>query len=236
MPVRENSFITPYEGALVKKLIQAIDLNTSLAKWVDAAGTDFPPEAPVLQALIQRIELTNQQFDEQWYRYWELCEKRRQFVNEPEDGIKLINERLWEDISYQFKGGTVANDLLKVLYLKIHRLQLPSFPANRRKPVIYKDLRLHEDSYALLGQYFSWLLDLLQIVSFRPKTPFCCLEEYRERACQFNRLTQEVTQAAEVLRTIQLTQHQLYRQLNQVMTAARGRLLAYKREAKRVID
>ncbi|MVM29239.1 hypothetical protein GO755_04280 [Spirosoma sp. HMF4905] len=235
MPVRENSFMTPYESALSKKLSQAIELSSSLTKWANATGNDFPPEESILQALIQHIQFANRQFEEQWQRYWELCEKRRQLAHESEDGIKPINERLWDDIGYQFKGGTVANDLIKILYLKIHRLQLPVFPANRRKPVLYKDLRLHEDSYALLGQYFSWLLDLLQIVDFIPVNPSYCLKEFREQARQFNVLTQEVTQEAEILRTIQLTQSHLYKQLNQVMNTVRGRLLTYKRDTKRVM-
>jgi len=222
--------MTPYEGVLTKKLAQAIELGANLTRWVNATGNEFPPEEPVLQALIQRIESTNKLFDEQWHRYWDLSEKRRRFVHEPEGGIKSINERLWVDIGYQFKGGTVANDLLKVLYQKIHRLSLPCFPVTRRKPVLYKDLRLHEDSYALLGQYFSWLLDLLQIVNFSPLISPCCLEDYRVQARQFNALTQEATQAAEILRNSQLTQHHLYRQLNQVMSAARGRMLTYKRK------
>ncbi|MVM38964.1 hypothetical protein GO730_17790 [Spirosoma sp. HMF3257] len=93
-------------------------------------------------------------------------------------------------------------------------------------------MRLHEDSYALLGQYFSWLLDLLQIVNFIPVNPAYCLKEFREQARQFNELTLEASREAEILRTIQLTQSQSYRQLNQVMSAVRGRLLTYKRETK----
>ncbi|QDK82584.1 hypothetical protein EXU85_29830 [Spirosoma sp. KCTC 42546] len=228
--------MTPYEGSLTKKLTQAIELRASLTKWIAVSGNDVPPEEPVLQALIQRIEAINTQFDEQWQLYWELSEKRRLITQDSRTGIKPQNERLWEEIGHQFKGGTVGNDLIKVLYLKIHHLQLPRFPANRRKPLLYKDLRLHEDSYALLGQYFCWLLDLLQIIGFTPLSQAYCLKELREQVRQFTRLTQEVTQEAETLRNLQLTQHQLYRQLNQVMSAARGRLLTYKREAKRVID
>lgn len=228
--------MTPYEGLLTKKLAQAVELGSSLRKWANASGNGSPPEEPVLLALIQRIELANQQFDDQWYRYWEICEKRRQLAYDAERGIKSINERLWEDTGYQFKGGTVANDLIKILYLKIHRLAIPTFPATRRKPVLYKDLRLHEDSYALLGQYFNWLLDLLQIVNFIPVISPYCLKDYREQACQFNTLTQEVSQEAEALRNSQLTQSQLYKQLNQVMSAVRGRLLTYKREAKQAMN
>ncbi|GAB4042363.1 hypothetical protein [Spirosoma litoris] len=227
--------MTPYESALTKKLTQAIELNSRLTGWVKGDDNDFPPEAPVLQTVIQRIETTNRQLDEQWHRYWELCEQRRQLAYESEGAIKPLNEQLWTDIGYQFKGGTVANDLLKVLYLKIHRLPLPRFPANRRKPVHYKDLRVHEDSYALLGQYFSWLIDLLQIVDFMPITSAYCLAAFREQARQFNMMTQEVTQEAEKLRNMQLTQSHLYKQLNQVMTAARGRLLVYKRETKQEV-
>ncbi|MVM38965.1 hypothetical protein GO730_17795 [Spirosoma sp. HMF3257] len=105
IPVRETSFLTPYEGSLAKKLAQAVELSASLRKWANASGNDSPSEESVLLALIQRIELTNQQFDEQWYRYWEVCEKRTQLTYDAECGIKPINERLWEDTGYQFKGG-----------------------------------------------------------------------------------------------------------------------------------
>lgn len=224
--------MTPYEGSLTKKLTQAIELRTNLAKWTNATGNHVPPEEPLLRALIQRIEAINQQFDEQWQLYWELSEQRRQLALESGTGIKLLNERLWEEIGPQF-GGTVVNDLIKELYLKIHRLPLPRFPLNRRKPLIYKELRLHEDSYALLGQYFYWLLDLLHTVNVTPLTQAFCLKELRENAHQFIQLTQVVNQESDVLRNIQLTQSQLYRQLNQVMSATRGRLLIYKLDAKR---
>lgn len=226
--------MTPYEGALTKKLTQAIELSDNLSRWVNTFGGDAPPEMPILQALIQRVETTNQQFENQLTLYRALAEKRRQVAQESDDSIKRLNDHLWEDVGYQFKGGTVANDLIKVLYQKIHRLPLPPFPVNRRKPVLCNEVRLHEDSYALLGQYFSWLIDLLQLVRFTTIRPPYCLNELREQATQFVVLTQQVTRESETLRNLQLTQNLLYKQLNQAMSAVRGRLLTCKREGQQI--
>ena len=51
-----NWFMTPYEGALAKKLTQAIELSDNLSKWVKLTGCDSPPEEQILRGLIQRIE------------------------------------------------------------------------------------------------------------------------------------------------------------------------------------
>lgn len=233
VPASKNRcFMTPYEGALTKKLTQAIELNDNLSKWVKTIGRPEPPEESILYGLIQRIEQTNQQFDRQLCRYGELTDQRSRFAQESENGIKFLTNRLWEDSNYQFKSGTVANDLIKILYQKIYRLPLPSFPVNRRRPVLCKEVRLYEDSYALLGQYFGWLVDLLQLVDFTPIRPPYCLKELRQQAEQFNQLTGRIAIESETLRNLQSTQHQLYKQLNQAMGAVRGRLLAYKREAR----
>jgi hypothetical protein len=226
--------MTPYEGALAKKLTQATELSDNLLRWVKTTGRSSPPEEPILRSLIQQIEQTNRQYNRQLHWYEELTDKRNRLVQESENGIKSLTDRLWEDSCYQFKSGMVANDLIKVLYYKIHRLPLPAFPVNRRRPVLCKEVRLYEDSYALLGQYFGWLIDLLQLVNFTPIRPPYCLKSLRQQANQFNLLTVQVAKESETMRNLQLTQHQLYKQLNQAMGAVRGRLLTYKREARQI--
>ncbi len=224
--------MTPYECALTKKLTQAIELNDSLSKLAKAGSNRVAPEAPILQALIREIKSTDQQFDNQLLRYRDLYEKRMQLANGTEGCIKQLNDMLWEDIAYQFKPGTLTNGLIRVIYQKIYRLPLHSFPLAKRKPVLHKDVRLHEDSYALLGRYFSWLIDLLPMINFTPVRSAYCLSELRQRANQFNTLSQQVMNEAETLRSVQFAQSQLYKQLDLAMSAARGRLLLYKREAQ----
>ncbi|MBD2756742.1 hypothetical protein [Spirosoma validum] len=228
--------MTPYEVSLRKKLSQAAELSCTLSNWKKMAGYDSVSEESILQALIQQIETTSQHFDDQLERYRNLSEKRRRLASESDDCIKKLTDRLWEDISYQFRGGTVANDLLKILCQKIHRFPLPDFPVSRRNPLHYKTVRLHEDSYALFGQYFGWLVDLLLVVKFTPVRPPHCLEKLSEQAAQFNVLTQQVMLEAETLRKLQLTKDQLYRQLYQSVRTAKGRLLLYKRETRPATD
>lgn len=228
--------MTPYEVSQRKKLSQATELTCALSNWRKMAGYDSGSEESILQTLIQQIETTNQHFDEQLERYRSLAEKRRQLASESDDCIKKLTDRLWEDISYQFRGGTVANDLLKILCQKIHRFPLPDFPVSNRNPLHYKTVRLHEDSFALLSQYFGWLVDLLLVVKFTPIRPFHCLEKLSEHATQFNTLTQQGIHEAETLRKLQLTKDQLYKQLYQAVRTAKGRLLLYKRETRLMTD
>ncbi|WP_420148983.1 hypothetical protein [Spirosoma sp.] len=228
--------MTPYEASLRKKLTQAITLNSALSKWRTVTGYDSVSEESILQTLIQQIEAVNQQFDNQLQQYQALSERRHHLAAESDDCVKKITCRLWEDIGSQFRGGTVANDLLKILCQKILRFPLPGFPVSKRNPLQYKTVRLYEDSFALLGQYFGWLIDLLSVVNFDPVRPPHCLDELRNRAAQFNTLSQQLMQEAEELRNLQLKQDQLYKQLNQAMRIAKGRLVVYKREIQPVTD
>ena len=227
--------MTPYECVLTKRLTQAIELTDNLSKLIKLTGNEAVPEEPILQALIRQIEVTNQQFDNQLLHYRDLYEKRMRLANGTDGCIKQLNDKLWEDIDYQFKGGTLTNDLIKSLYRKILHVPLHSFPIDKRKPVLHKDIRLHEDAYALLGMYFSWLIDLLPMINFTPVRSAYCLHELRQRASQFNALSQQAMYESEKLRGIQFAQNQLYKQLNQAMSVARERLQMYKREAQRVI-
>ncbi len=233
-PAKISLFMTPYECALSKKLTQAIELNDNLSKLAKADSNGAAPEAPILHALIRQIKTTDQQFDSQLLRYQDLYEKRMRLSNGTDGCIKQLNDMLWEDIAYQFKPGTLTNGLIRVIYRKIYHLPLQSFPLPKRKPVLHKDVRLHEDSYALLGRYFSWLIDLLPMVNFTPVRSAYCLSELRQRANQFNTLSQQVMNEAEMLRSVQFAQSQLYKQLDLAMSAARGRLLLHKREAQRI--
>lgn len=223
--------MTPYEASLRKKLTQAIELKYALEKWREKAGYKSVSEESILQTLIQQIEIVNQQFDDQLQHYEKLSEQRRQLAIGSEDCIKSLTNQLWEDIGYQFRPGTVANDLLKILCQKIQRFPLPEFPISRRNPLDYKTVRLYEDSFALVGQYFGWLVDLLKIVTFTPIRPSYCLDEFRNRVLQYNELTKQVSQEAEMLRGQQLTKDQIYKQLNQTIRATKGRLVIYKRGA-----
>lgn len=227
--------MTPYECVLSKKLTQAIELTDNLSTLVKSIGNKTVDEEPILPALIRQIEATNQQFDNQLLRYRDLYEKRMRLSNGTDGCIKQLTDKLWEDIDYQFKDGTLTNDLIKSLYRKINRLPLHTFPIDKRKPVLHKDVRLHEDTYALLGRYFSWLVDLLPMINFTPVRSAYCLHELRLRASQFNALSQQAMVESEKLRSMQFAQNQLYKQLNQAMSVARGRLQLYKREAQRTI-
>ncbi|MFD2938246.1 hypothetical protein [Spirosoma flavum] len=223
-----------YENTQTKKLTKALGLRDELVRRASLTGTDPAPEAARLQTLIEQIEVTSQQFDRQVDLYWVLAETRRGLANGNDKAIKPLMDPLWKDIICQFRDGTVANDLLKILCQKIQRLLLPTFPVSRKNPAFPKEVRLYEDSYALLGEYFGWLIDLLQIVHFTPNRIRCTLAELQEQAGQFNTLAGQGRQFAETLREIQLTQLLLHRQLDQAIGAARGRMLIYRREARRV--
>ncbi|GAB4023238.1 hypothetical protein [Spirosoma koreense] len=224
--------MTPYECVQAKKLNQAIELAQSLANWRKRTGVDSFPEEALLQALIQRIEHTNGQFDRQLRHYQALAERRKQCVLAPDDSIRHTTSRLWEAIDRQFETGTVTHDLLRVLSQKIQRFPLPDFPVSRRKPVQGKDIHLYEDSYTLLGQYFSWLVELLQLVDFRPDRPTYYLHELSNQANAYNELTRQVGQEAITLRNLELTTTYLHKQLNQTVRAARRCVLTTKHDAR----
>lgn len=223
-----------YESTLTKKLTQAIELRDDLTQWAKDIGYDKAPEELVLQTLVEKIDAAHQRFDSRVEQYWELSEKRIQLASGTEHAIKPLVTIMWRDIVCQFRDGTVANDLLKILCQKIQKFTLPPFPINRKKLAFPKEVRLYEDSYTLLGQYFGWLIDLLHSVQFTPnRTPFTLIE-LKEQALQFNALTQQGMYKADMLREIQLTQNQSYKQLDQAIQAARGRMLIYRRVAKRI--
>ena len=73
------------------------------------------------------------------------------------------------------------------------------------------------------------------MINFTPVRSAYCLHELRQRASQFNALSQLAMYESEKLRGIQFAQNQLYKQLNQAMSAARERLQLYKRETQQVI-
>ncbi|GAB4025435.1 hypothetical protein [Spirosoma koreense] len=226
--------MTPYEASLERKLSKAVELSSTLSAWCQRVGFGASAEEAILVKLIQQIDSTNRLFEDQLQRYEALAEKRQRMAEASESGLKLLTRHLWEDAGYQFRTGTVANDLLKILCQKILRFALPAFPVSRRAPLLCKTVRLYEDSYDLLGQYFSWLIDLLEVVRFAPVRPPYRLAELRDWARQYHTLSVQIRQEAELLRNHQLTKDQLYKQLNQTMRTAKGRLLIYKRDSRQM--
>lgn len=225
--------MTPYEGALHKKWSEAVDLRQHLLNGRLTTGEAPAPEEQLLETLIQQINCTNQSFIGQLQRYQELTELRHQLAVGADASVRQLTGQLWNDIGYQFREGTVANDMLKVLCQKIHRFPLPSFPICRRKPLIHKAIYLYEDSYTQLGQYFNWLVELLKVIRFTPIRPHWGLHELQTIARQYDALNQRVRQEAETVQTLQQTQVFQYKQLAQAMKAARGRLLVQKRQSRR---
>ena len=232
--VNERELImTPYEATLAKKLRQAVDLKHSLLIWRQLTGQDAFSEELILQAIVQRIKVVDQQFDSQLQRYQESSAERKRLACESEDSIKRLTERVWKDIYCQLASNTVVADVVKELYQKIQRFPLPAFPTNRQKPLLYKDVHLHEDSYTFLGQYFCWFIDWLSIVDFTPiRLPYTP-QELSIKATHYVTLTQQVRKEADTLQAIQLTKTQLYKQLNQAMKAARKRMQMDKGEIRR---
>ncbi|WP_461088034.1 hypothetical protein [Spirosoma gilvum] len=225
--------MTPYEGTLAKKMTQAFELGQMMAKWRQRTKLEAFPEELILDSIINRIDQINQQFDVQLHYYQTLTDARRQLTDGSAPGIRQLIDKVWADVCGQFTSDSVANTLLKTLHQKIQRFSLPNFPISQRKPFFYKEIRLYEDSYALLGQYYSWFIDLLSVVNFTPLQAPICLNELRNQAHEFNAQTVQIMEEAEKLKNLQLARNHLFKLLNQAVVAARGRLLTYKQEAYR---
>ncbi|MBN8820651.1 MULTISPECIES: hypothetical protein [unclassified Spirosoma] len=225
--------MTPYEGTLAKKLTQAFELGQMMAKWRQRSKQEAFPEELILESIINRIDQINQQFDEQLHEYQTLTDARKEVANGSVSGIRQVIDRVWTDVCDQSTSDSVATSLVKNLHQKIQRFTLPAFPINGRKPFFYKEIRLYEDSYALLGQYYSWFIDLLIVVNFSPLHESVCLNTLRQQAHEFNRQTKQIMEEAEKLKNLQLARDYLFKLLNQATVAARGRLSAYKQEAYR---
>ncbi|WP_020595921.1 hypothetical protein [Spirosoma panaciterrae] len=223
--------MTPYEGTLAKKLTQAFELGQMMAKWRQRCKREAFPEETILESIIGRIDQINQQFDEQLHTYQTLTEARKEVASGSTAGIRQVIDTVWADVCHQSTSDSIANLLLKNLHQKIQRFALPPFPISRRKPFFYKEIRLYEDSYALLGQYYTWFIDLLSVVNFSPLHEPVCLNTLRNQAHEFNRQTTQIMEEAEKLKNLQLARDYLFKLLNQATVAARGRLSAYKQEA-----
>lgn len=217
--------MTPYERTLHEKLIRATKLEHRLTK---RANGQYFPELLDLQRLIQEIDVKNRQVDQHLQRYESMASNRWTLAKGSAEAIDQITDELWADARLQFVRGSVAYDLVRILYKKIKSMPLPVFPINRRKPVQWYDVFLFEDSFALLGNYFSWFLSVLQTVGFLPvkkKRAFSLLLEF---SSQYITLSQQVRQKAEQLRQVESEQAELYAQLRLTSTAVNKRLMALK--------